>query len=313
MLVSVIIPCYNVSQYIQQCIESVIAQTYKNIEIICVDNNSTDDTWNVLNQLKIKYPQLILEIELKPGACATRNKGMSISMGEWIQFLDADDLLLPTKIEHQVNLIQNNKSNDFLFIAGAYIKQNSQKINYLKKDVNLNEIFISILSGNAGNTCSNLWISEKIKKINGWDDNLKSSQETDLMFRLFHFAQGTILHDNLYNTIIRERDFGQISQQNNYEKWKRFLDVRIKYIEMLNKNNIDKYLKIKNQILSIMLYNLFIVSKFDLVLANYYYKYLKIKKIYIIKPLILSKKKYYLFKLFGFKLTVKIIKFFNLK
>jgi len=105
MLISIIILCYNVQNYIVDCVESCIAQTYKSIEIICIDNNSSDKTPVILSDLKKKYPQLILGKEIKPSASAARNRGLSLAKGDWIQFLDADDLLMPAKIKHQVELI----------------------------------------------------------------------------------------------------------------------------------------------------------------------------------------------------------------
>ena len=84
MLVSVIIPCYNVEHYIEECLNSVFDQTYKNIEVICIDNNSTDGTWNLLQTLKGVHENLFIEKELKPGANAARNKGLGLSKGETI-------------------------------------------------------------------------------------------------------------------------------------------------------------------------------------------------------------------------------------
>jgi glycosyltransferase involved in cell wall biosynthesis len=64
-VVSVIIPCFNVQDYIEECLDSVVSQTYTNIEIICVDNYSKDKTWDKLNNLKEKYPQLVITKEKK--------------------------------------------------------------------------------------------------------------------------------------------------------------------------------------------------------------------------------------------------------
>jgi glycosyltransferase involved in cell wall biosynthesis len=74
-----------------------------------------------LLKLQTVFPDLIIEKELKPGAPAARNKGLALSKGEWIQFLDADDLLLPEKIEHQVHLIKNKP--EVCFIAAASRKK----------------------------------------------------------------------------------------------------------------------------------------------------------------------------------------------
>ena len=105
-LVSVIIPCYNVAPYLKECLDSVLAQTYEPLEIVCVDNNSSDNTKEVLDQLRDSH-NLIIDEEKNPGACAARNKGLAVCKGEWVQFLDADDLLLADKIETQINAINN--------------------------------------------------------------------------------------------------------------------------------------------------------------------------------------------------------------
>ncbi|MBL7897068.1 MAG: glycosyltransferase family 2 protein, partial [Crocinitomicaceae bacterium] len=100
-LVSIIIPCYNSEKYIRETVLSVINQTYENIEILCVDNGSTDGTLKILNTLKSDFPQIQLLIQPKKGAPAARNLGLAQSKGEVIQFLDSDDLLIPNKIEKQ--------------------------------------------------------------------------------------------------------------------------------------------------------------------------------------------------------------------
>ena len=122
MLVSVIIPCFNVEDYISECIESVVSQSYHELEIICIDNNSTDYTWSLLLDLKNKYPKIVVAQEMKKGANAARNKGLSVANGDWIQFLDADDLISESKIKHQLNLIQAC-GFPVSFVAGAYIKK----------------------------------------------------------------------------------------------------------------------------------------------------------------------------------------------
>jgi teichuronic acid biosynthesis glycosyltransferase TuaG len=106
-LVSVIIPCYNAEEYILDTVNTVLNQTYSNIEIIVVDDCSTDNTNIVLNDLiqkgKIKFHRLL---ENYGGPSKPRNIGISMANGSWIAFLDADDLWHPNKLEIQIkNLI----------------------------------------------------------------------------------------------------------------------------------------------------------------------------------------------------------------
>lgn len=237
MLISIIIPAYNVEVYIEECIHSAFAQTHKPIEVICIDNNSTDNTWQKLKQLQETYPSLLIEKELKPGAPAARNKGLALSNGEWIQFLDADDLLLPEKIEHQVHLIKNKP--EVCFIAAASRKEhiNGQStISIPKQD----HPFKSLFTTNLGNTCSNLWNKTYINQINGWDEGQKSSQEADLMFRLLQI-NSQVIFDAEPLTIIQERETGQISTKNPQDNWVRYFNKRVEILNWIKENDTELY------------------------------------------------------------------------
>ena len=104
-LVSIIIPCYNAKKYLKQAIDSVLAQTYPHCEVIVIDDGSTDSSLEILK----KYHQLIRwETGPNRGGCAARNRGIEIANGEWIQFLDADDMLHPEKIATHVGLAKKH-------------------------------------------------------------------------------------------------------------------------------------------------------------------------------------------------------------
>ncbi|MCB0473733.1 MAG: glycosyltransferase family 2 protein [Flavobacteriaceae bacterium] len=210
MLISVIIPCYNVTSYIDECLDSIMSQIHPNIEIICIDNNSSDQTYRSIQNYKARYPDFNLKLikEKKPGASAARNTGLTIAKGDWIQFLDADDLLLPTKISHQLKLLEADSSNDF--IAGACIRQtvDGQQRNIFPEPA---DPWLALLSVTLGNTCANLFRRSALEEIGGWNETLQSSQEYDLMFRLLR-AGDKVLYDREPLTIIRERAKGSISQ-----------------------------------------------------------------------------------------------------
>jgi glycosyltransferase involved in cell wall biosynthesis len=103
MLVSVVIPAYNAEKWVSETVESVLAQTYGNLEIILVDDGSTDRTVEVAEQV-LKRGKIPFDIFSQPnmGAAGARNLGWRVARGPWVQFLDADDLLMPQKIELQV-------------------------------------------------------------------------------------------------------------------------------------------------------------------------------------------------------------------
>lgn len=112
-LISVVIPTYNRGFIIENSIRSVLNQTYKNIEVIIVDDGSTDNTEEVIksiNDKKIRY----FKLKVNRGACYARNYGVSKAKGKYIAFQDSDDIFLPGKLEKQyVNLIKNNSDLDF--------------------------------------------------------------------------------------------------------------------------------------------------------------------------------------------------------
>jgi glycosyltransferase involved in cell wall biosynthesis len=237
MLTTIIIPCYNVENYIEECVHSAFEQTHPHIEVICIDNNSTDNTWQKLETLKKQYPQLIIDKESKPGAPAARNRGLKHSKGEWLQFLDADDLLLTSKIDHQVKLIQ--QQDDVCFIAAACFKRDIHG----KDNTSIphpDNPFKSLFATNLGNTCANLWNRKYIETIGGWDETLKSSQEADLMFRLLQVNR-KVVFDILPLTVIRERPEGQISTKNPQENWERYFNKRVEILEWLKDNDSSVY------------------------------------------------------------------------
>lgn len=303
-LVSVIIPCYNVQHYINESITSVVNQTYNNIEIICVDNNSTDDTWNILQQLKNTYPQIIIEKEVVPGAPAARNKGLSIAKGEWIQFLDADDLLEKNKIEHQIGLVKKNNTKNVAFIAGAWKKMNTKgEITLISKLSS--EMHLAPFINKAGITSSNLWSSIALKKVNGWNESLKSSQEADLMLRLV-ITNFSFLIDEMVLTTIRERAFGQISQRNPSEKWAQYIDVRLQFLSQLTNMEFGVYEKHKSVYYDFLMVSLLQLAKYDLNKANLIFKSDIQNKWESSNNYGFTNSKVFLMKLLGFKLYTKI-------
>ena len=104
--ISVIIPCYNSEKTIERAILSVKQQTYKKIEIICIDDGSTDRTIDILTSLSLKSNNLtILKNSRNSGPSYSRNKGVSISKGQYIAFLDSDDYWHPQLLELQFNFL----------------------------------------------------------------------------------------------------------------------------------------------------------------------------------------------------------------
>jgi glycosyltransferase involved in cell wall biosynthesis len=104
-LISVIIPCFNAEKWIKEAIDSCLRQTYPTIEIIVIDDGSTDTS---LEQIKSYGDRVIWETGPNRGGNYARNRGFALSKGDYIQYLDADDFLLPEKIERQVKFLEES-------------------------------------------------------------------------------------------------------------------------------------------------------------------------------------------------------------
>ena len=108
-LVSIIMPSFNCGEYVEETIRSVQAQTYKNWEIIFMDDCSPDDTVRYVSCLRKKDPRIkLFQNKFYLGAAVTRNNALCEAKGRWIAFLDSDDLWEPTKLEKQVKFMEKN-------------------------------------------------------------------------------------------------------------------------------------------------------------------------------------------------------------
>ena len=234
MLVSVIIPCFNVENYIVGCVNSVLKQEHKELEIICVDNNSSDGTLSVLHKINKEYPSIKVLRENNPGACYARNKGLDASNSEYIQFLDADDILMPQKISSQVNIAEKGLCE---IVIGDYsrVKLNGERVEIIPVK---NDSWLGLLSTRLGITSSCLWKKEAVVKAGGWNTQYQSSQEYELMFRLMQH-KSHITFDDVNNTLVQDRKAGNISSLNLSRSWFQYCNLRAEILNYVIKNNIN--------------------------------------------------------------------------
>ena len=172
--VSVIIPFFNEIQYIEQCVSSVLTQTYEDYDIFIIDDKSIDENRNRLHELYDNNDKItILEQETNKGPSSCRNLGISTCTSEYILPLDADNYLKETEsLSKFVNVIKDN-NNCFVyswveFVGGAnYINQ--------IKEYNLNEL----KKGNYIDTCA-MFRKDDWSKVGGYDENIKGLEDWDL-------------------------------------------------------------------------------------------------------------------------------------
>lgn len=130
-LVSIITPTYNSGNYIRETIQSVINQTYKNWEMIIVDDCSSDDTVQIVEDIQKKEPRIkLFKLEKNSGPAITRNKGIEKAIGKYITFLDADDIWFQDFIQNSIETILSTK---VYFVFSSY-KRSDENLNFIYSD-----------------------------------------------------------------------------------------------------------------------------------------------------------------------------------
>ena len=124
--VSIIIPVYNAEKYLKICLTSCANQTYQNLEIITIDDGSTDNSLSILQDFTKKHP-ITIKQQQNSGGSAARNAGLKLATGKYIYFLDADDCLFPNSIELLVTAAENSNAD---IVIGNYqtIDHNGNKL-----------------------------------------------------------------------------------------------------------------------------------------------------------------------------------------
>ncbi|HEX8514900.1 MAG TPA: glycosyltransferase family A protein [Bacteroidia bacterium] len=181
--VSVIIPCYNAERFVAECLLSVLAQTHKNFEIICVNDGSSDNSLKILNEFQVKYPGIIFVVSTpNGGASKARNLGLAQAKGDFVQFLDADDIINSDKFERQLE----GFSSDVDVVISDRAQKNIDFTKTLETfhfaDVILNPLETAVTK--IITTCNPLYRKDLVIKLGGYDESLSSCQDWDFHLRL---------------------------------------------------------------------------------------------------------------------------------
>ena len=162
--VSIITPCYNCEKWISETIESVLNQTFKDYEMLIVDDMSTDETKKIVTKYQAKDNRIkLINLNKKGGASGARNKALELAQGRYIAFLDGDDLWKPTKLEKQIEYMQKN-GIAFSYTDYEYIDENGKPLNIIRiapKKMS----YIRMLIGDSVGCLTVIYDSSKTGKI----------------------------------------------------------------------------------------------------------------------------------------------------
>lgn len=185
-LVSVVIPTYNRASLVQRAIESVRQQTYENLEIIVVDDSSTDETPEVVPTIDDPRVEYVRHETNRHGAAA-RNTGVKYASGEYVAFLDDDDEWYPKKIEKQVKALDESPEEVAMIYCWADVYREGHTNNPVaaSEPTVSGEIFEETLTSNPIGATSTLVIdSEALETVGGFDEDLERGQDSDLIRRI---------------------------------------------------------------------------------------------------------------------------------
>lgn len=220
-LVSICIPAYNAEKWIADTIKSALSQTWPNKEIIIVDDGSTDKTVEVVKNFQNKKIKLITQ--QNSGACIARNKALSFAQGDFIQWLDSDDVLAPDKIEKQlVNSDQNPESRILHSSAWGYFYFRLNKARFLPtplwKDLSPKDWLIYHIRDGHFMYPAVWLVSRKLTELAGsWNEDLLLNQDGEYFARVVAASEYVKFHSEA-KSYYRKGNLTSISQYRSKEK-----------------------------------------------------------------------------------------------
>lgn len=237
--VSIIVPNYNSEEYISDCIDSLINQTYHNIEIIIVDDCSTDNSVKIVKEyIKNKSNVCLIKLNNNKGVSNARNKGIEKASGKYIMFSDSDDWYEKDAVEKMVNVAKKEKA-DFV-VANYYINKGNKKVkidisNYFSKSEITKKEAISYMSLTSSSKLieRSLFVNNDIK----YPENIKRCEELSVIPVLSYLSKKSVfISESLYH--YRQRNN---SASNIVQKDLSYFDISFsKFIDLIDK---DKYLE----------------------------------------------------------------------
>ena len=250
-LISIIIPVHNAEKHLRQTIESAIAQSWQNKEIIIVDDGSTDGSVAVAKP----YENKLVRVFCQPnkGASAARNTGLRHAKGNYIQFLDADDLLSEDKLHNQIKALQNN-SNKVAVCSTVHFMDGSLHTSATVSDyeelflINTNDsaYFLTNLWGGYGENGSmvqpNAWLTPRtiIDKAGPWNESLTVDDDGEYFCRVLLASAGVIKTAGYnYYRRYQNNNFSLSASKLQEHYLSLFISLTLRYEHIAAKNDTD--------------------------------------------------------------------------
>jgi glycosyltransferase involved in cell wall biosynthesis len=235
-LVSILIPNYNKGKYLKECLDSVIAQTYKNWECIIIDDHSTDNSWEVIEVFSKKNPRI--KIYRRPdhfpkGGNICRNYAINISKGDYCIFLDSDDVLANFCLTQRMESVNRFPEHDFLVFRSLVFTNTPSDAKKLWNISSDESDLVRFLRMDAlWQTTGPIYKKSFIKTLKGFDEKLSFWQDFELHIRSILAGGRYIkLFEMKPDVYIREGDKNSLSRSTPFTADKTILNKRISIYE----------------------------------------------------------------------------------
>lgn len=249
LLISIIIPCYNASKFIKETLTSILAQDIHDIEVVIIDDGSTDNTQELVAGIseKVKY-----HYQTNKGVSYSRNMGLSLSRGKYVIFFDADDLMSKTFLRERIIILENNYSIDFVCGKVCFIDEIGNEMNQIKRNGYSNNMLIDVLNYNINiTTCpSNYLIRKEFldKHSIRFNQNLSSMADKLFLCKLSYHGNGLQINTDSSQLLYRQHA-NNMSGNKNYSKLVYECEGYVKEIKKvdyfdINIPNVNDFLKI---------------------------------------------------------------------
>lgn len=234
--VSVIVPCYNQERYISECLDSILAQTFVDYEVIVINDGSTDDSLKVINKYAEAYSFVKIINQKNQGIVVTRNKGIEQASGKYILPVDGDDKIAPTYLEKAVNVLESNAKVRVVYCEAEFFGARQGKWELRKYS------FPEILSDNCVFSCA-LFYKEDWKKVGGYNESMKCGLED------FEFWLSLIEKLNVQFYQIPEVLFYYRQQENSLSKNFKDNEIFVALWNTIFDLHKDMYIKYRRRLL----------------------------------------------------------------
>ncbi len=212
MKYSIIIPVYNVEKYLKRCLDSLVGQSYENIEIIAVDDGSKDNSLNILQEYEKKYKNIIVVSQKNQGSFMARTNGIKIATGDYCLFVDSDDWINNDTIEKINRYITEYKNVDiikfrFVYEPSKKIQTEYSKNNHILSEEEKKEIYRDLLLTTKYNNLCNEVFKRKLYSVDNLILDRRISYGEDLLVNLniFYRAKKIVLiNDPLYHYLLND-------------------------------------------------------------------------------------------------------------